>query len=296
MLEFYPLTAEQIPLVRADLTRPVPQTCDYSLGGVLLWRDYFQVQFARVGGSMIYRLRLPDGTEAFQPPADPDERLLSAVYEHCRGLGEPCRFAFVPSERKPLFYSLFGGNVVCTPQREWYDYLYEKNALITYAGKKLRGQRNHVNKFLAAFPHWKFRRGTTDDLPRLREFYALFRQENQKDAPTWLEEEKKIEEVFDRFDEYSFLCGILTVDGEIVGFSLGEIVGDTLVVHTEKAHRNFPGAYPMLASRFVSEFAGNNPAVRYVNREDDSGDPGLRTAKLSYHPCALLEKFLVEIP
>ncbi len=292
MLNFYPLTLDCIPLVRADLARPVPRTCDYSLGGVMLWRDYLKISYSKAGESMIYRLCLPDGTVAYQPPADPDPDLLRAVFDHCRKEKEPCRFSFVPSERIDAFYSCFP-SVTVTDQREWYDYLYRKDDLITYAGKKLRGQRNHVNKFRTAYPDWEFVRGSESDVPRLREFYARFREENKKDAPTWLEEEKKIQEIFDHFTEYQFLCGILTVKGAVAGFSLGETVGDTLIVHTEKADRSFHGIYPMLASRFAETFADRS--VLYVNREDDSGDPGLRTAKLSYHPCALLEKSLIDL-
>ncbi len=292
MLNFRPLTLDCILLVRADLSRPVPRTCDYSLGGVMLWRDYFNVSYAQIGQSMIYRLCLPDGTVAYQTPADPDPELLLTVYDHCRQSKEPCRFSFVPAERKDVFYSTFS-SVFVTDQREWYDYLYRKDDLISYAGKKLRGQRNHVNQFRSAYPQWDFVQGKESDLPRLREFYARFKEANQKDAPTWIEEEKKIEEIFNHFSEYGFLCGILTVNEEIVGFSMGEIVGDTLVIHTEKADRTVSGAYPMLASRFVEKFADNR--IRYVNREDDSGDEGLRRAKLSYHPCALLEKTLIEV-
>lgn len=296
MRTFQPLTTEQFPLVKRDLARHTPRTCDYSLGGVLLWRDYLSLRYASVGESLLYLLRLPDGTEAFQFPANPTEELLSAAEEYCKGQKIPFRFAFVPSEEKEFLLRRFNHRrVTVTDQREWYDYLYEKDALISYKGKKLRGQRNHVNKFLSAYPHWAFREGTTDDVPRLREFYEAFRRENQKSAPSWLEEEKKIEEVFSHFEEYGFLCGILTVGEQIAGFSLGEMRGDTLMVHTEKADRSFLGVYPMLTSRFTEAFAGNLPHVRYVNREDDSGDEGLRTAKMSYHPCALLEKYLVEI-
>lgn len=292
MLDFQPLTLDSIPLVRTDLSESELRTCDYSLGGVMLWRDYLQVCYARIGSDMIYRLILPDGTEAYQMPTVPDADLLTAVYHHCRERSEPCRFAFVPPQRKDTFSAVFA-SVEALPQREWYDYLYRKEDLITYAGKKLRGQRNHVNKFRASYPQWDFVRGSEQDLPRLAEFYARFRDENKKNAPSWVEEERKISEVFSHFNEYGFLCGILTVNGAVVGFSLGERRGDTLFVHTEKADRSLHGVYPMLASRFVEAFSDDS--VVYVNREDDSGDEGLRAAKLSYHPCALLEKLLITV-
>ena len=77
------------------------------------------------------------------------------------------------------------------------------------------------------------------------------------------------------------------------GFSLGEIIGDTLFTHIEKADRDYEGCYQMLVAQFAQQFAGES--VAFINREDDTGDLGLRTSKLSYHPVALLEKYTVTV-
>lgn len=292
MFSFHPLTFSDRAAVRADLFRTVPRTCDYTFGGVMLWRDFFQVQAARTDRSLIYRILRPDGIFC-QPPADPSPELLRQIREDFRSRGEPCRFCFVPEERLPVFETAFPEGMETEEERDWADYLYEKQDLISYPGKRFRGQRNHVNQFCMQCTPWQFRKAEPEDLPSLKAFYARFREENRKDSPTWLAEDRMLREVLDRFEAYGFLCGILTVAGAVVGFSMGEISGDTLTVHTEKAERDVPGAYPMLASHFPALFAGDS--VRYVNREDDAGDEGLRRSKLSYHPCALLKKYKITV-
>ena len=96
------------------------------------------------------------------------------------------------------------------------------------------------------------------------------------------------------FDAYAPLAGLLRVNGRVAGFSAGEIVGDTLIIHIEKADIAYEGVYQALVNEYAKCFV--TPGVRYINREEDAGDEGLRRSKESYHPVRLLEKYLVQIP
>ena len=107
------------------------------------------------------------------------------------------------------------------------------------------------------------------------------------------EENKKVIEVLDNFDTYGMLGGYLIADGKIVGFSINEIVGDTLYTHIEKADRQYKGAYQMLVNQAAITFAVDE--VSFINREEDMGDLGLRTSKKSYHPIELLKKYTIEV-
>ena len=93
------------------------------------------------------------------------------------------------------------------------------------------------------------------------------------------------------YKELDLRGGVLRAEGNVVAFSIGEPVSDdTFVVHIEKAFADVPGAYPMINQQFVEhEVQG----FSYVNREEDMGETGLRSAKESYHPIFMVEKGVV---
>ena len=179
------------------------------------------------------------------------------------------------------------------PDRDSFDYLYRAEDLMYFKGKRFSGQRNHVNKFLKTYGNWSFRAIAKADVPALHAFLDRYLAGHDKVSAAFHEDIAKTREVLDHLDLYDMLGGMLLVDGEIAGFSLGEVVGDTLFVHIEKADREVQGAYQMLVAQYTQHYAGGE--VAFVNREDDTGDEGLRTSKLSYHPVALMEKYLVTV-
>ena len=150
-----------------------------------------------------------------------------------------------------------------------------------------------MNKFLKTYGNWSFRTITQEDIPQVKAFLDRYASRWDKSAASFHEDIAKTHEVLDHYQTYDLLGGMLIAEGQIVGFSLGEVVGDTLFTHIEKADRDFEGGYQMLVAQFAQRFAGEE--VAFINREDDTGDPGLRTSKLSYHPVALLEKYTVTV-
>ena len=184
-------------------------------------------------------------------------------------------------------------NSAAIAERDNFDYLYRAEDLKYFRGKKLSGQRNHVNKFLKTYGNWTFRPISPEDIPAVKAFLDGYAARQDKTSATFHEDIAKTHEVLDNFQTYGLLGGMLLVEDQIVGFALGEIQGDTLYTHIEKADRDYQGCYQMLVAQFAQQFANEN--VPFINREDDTGDPGLRTSKLSYHPVALLEKYTVTV-
>ena len=49
----------------------------------------------------------------------------------------------------------------------------------------------------------------------------------------------------------------------------------------------------MINREFSRMIAEKYPEVRFLNREDDMGDEGLRAAKQALHPSEMIEKYTV---
>ena len=84
---------------------------------------------------------------------------------------------------------------------------------------------------------------------------------------------------------------VVTVEGVVRAFALGERLNrDTAVCHFEKADHFMEGLSQLVNREFCRQLFTD---CTFVNREQDQGEPGLRNAKLSYHPVELVKKFRV---
>ena len=84
------------------------------------------------------------------------------------------------------------------------------------------------------------------------------------------------------------LAGVLMA---VLAVAMGSRLShDTFDIHFEKAREDIDGAYGAVNAGFAAYLRKKHPEVRFLDREDDLGLPGLRKAKLSYHPHHLMEK------
>ena len=288
MLEFKPMGLGDIPLLRPYLYTSGFRTCDYTVGGMLMWRDYFQMEYAVNDGVLYTRLRAEDGRIFYNLPLGAP---LSVALPHLRATAtDGIRFCTLPAEGVAALEALRLPLRV-TARREFYDYLYTADSLAGLMGRVYAGQRNLCRQFERDNPIWEYR---PLDGAVLSDVCAFLAADTTARADAYgREEAAKVHEVTRHFAEYGFFGAALYTPEGLCGFSIGERVGDTLYVHIERAARGKKGAYQMLVREFSALAAGQGAV--YINREEDMGNEGLRTAKLAYHPTCLLEKFEVEV-
>ncbi|NLG93546.1 MAG: DUF2156 domain-containing protein [Clostridiales bacterium] len=260
-----------------------------------MWRKFFYSEYAVDRDMLFFKVRYVNGKTAFTLPigCGSTEDALETLEHYARRNKTHLAFCSVPEEGLAILQNRYGDAVAYTQNRDSFDYLYIAEDMRSFAGRRFSGQRNHVNKFQKLYPDFRYVPMNEDNIGRVIEFFDRYAPEHVKDNPIAREETLRAKEILTYFIRFGLLGGFLEVDGQIIAFSIGEIVGDTLFVHIEKALKEYQGSYQMMVKQFALHEVTEK--VRYITREDDAGDPGLRKSKLSYHPVRLLEKYFVTV-
>ncbi len=287
MLNFKKIEREDFSVLKAYLNAYPSRQCDRSVGTIIMWHEYYRNYYAIIDGTLIFLSKFKDKNCFSFPIGKNIQGGLDAIDEYCEANNLPCVMCSVNKNELPVLFKRYSYCVV-EADRDMFDYIYDKTALMSLSGKKYSTPRNHINKFLKLYKNYEFAPITKELIPELIDFTKNFSFNSEKDDIAEYELGQCID-VLENYEEYGLLGGALSVDGKIIGYSVGEIIGDTLICHIEKANIEYHGAYQMVTNQFLRMYAQGDE-IKYVNREDDSGDEGLRKAKLSYRPIELLEK------
>lgn len=294
-LDFKRITPDSMPRIWEFLSREQGKTTDFSYGGMLMWVDYFHYEYAILQDTLFIKGRVESdiSKKAFSLPIGelPLEKSVAILKEYCALQEIPLIFSAVPEYAIEEFRSLNPARI--EELSDWADYLYSAEMLSTLRGKKMSKKRNHVNQFIAAYPDYKYEVLSADNVDEVMKFMDSIDAEG--DATPMAVTERRLNRdmlQYVKAGDENLLGGVLRdANGNILAFTIGDIKCDTLFVHIEKALRSVPGGFEMINKVFAESICSAHPEIQFINREDDSGDEGLRYAKQSYHPVELLKKY-----
>ncbi|MGI6151778.1 MAG: DUF2156 domain-containing protein [Christensenellales bacterium] len=296
MLSFKPITVDSGEVLRPYFNAQKYRICDYTVGTAIMWADYFSAEYAEFNGMLVIKNTLRNGHTAFSVPigAGSVEEALCAIDRYAMEREIPTVFEPVPESCISVIANHYYGELTVRYSPDWSDYLYDKNDIIKLQGRRYNAQRNNINKFKKHYGEYVYDPITTENLDEVRAFFQDYIKYSEHKNPLSDQEKEMTMKVLDHYPKLSQTGGVIRAAGEIVAIAVGERVGDTLFVHIEKARRDFQGSSAVINM----EFAKNNdtPCLKFVNREEDMGDPGLRTAKSRYGPIEMLRKYSVTVP
>lgn len=177
--------------------------------------------------------------------------------------------------------------------RDRSDYVYSIPELIHLNGRKYHKKKNHLNKFIQAYPDFNYEEITSQNISELIATYTQWFQELENPSDGLTNEFNGVIHTFKHWGELDFIGGLVRVDGSIIAFSFGEVISkDMVVIHIEKANASIPGSYQIINQQLLKN---SFPAYEFANREEDLGIEGLRKAKMSYQPVFLIDKYEAKI-
>ncbi|MFR4352718.1 MAG: GNAT family N-acetyltransferase [Roseburia sp.] len=265
--------------------------CEYTFANNFIWRNVYHVEVAEIAGCLVIRFQ-ENGECCFSYPVGAGDKkaAIEVLLARCGKRGCAMNMSPLNAEDRERLLEWFPGQFLIESDRASADYIYSREKLSTLAGKKLHGKRNHIARFKDG-DDWSYEPMTGENLEECRKMtYTWIKMRSEKWNAEMEQEVMVLHEAFDHMQELGLVGGVLRKAGEIVAFTMGErLNSDTFVVHFEKAYPDMQGAYPMINQQFVQSACQE---YVYVNREEDTGDLGLRKAKLSYYPEILLKKYI----
>ncbi len=294
MINFRQITMADRACVNQFLSASNFRSAEYSFANIYNWTKAYAIEIAFFEGFLLFRSGKGEKNYVYPAGSGNLAPALQALIDEAAEAGRPFVLRAVQPEGKQLMEQLFPGRFKYTLMRDTFDYIYLSDDLINLTGKKFQPKRNHIARFKKGF-NWQYEDITAANLPECEAMNEEWcRIYGCNDNASLAAEACAVRCALHHFNDEALVGGLLRVDGKVIAYTVGEQLNtDTLIVHVEKAFSEvYQGAYQLINQEFVKRHAAN---LKYVNREDDAGDEGLRKAKLSYQPIFLIEKYMAEL-
>ena len=275
------------------------EACEYCFTTLYMWQHVYKTGYFIGDDFAVIMAEYEGNSFSILPLAKKDKlpQVIDYIIKHFEDNNRKICFKGITKDVAETLEKLYPDKFEYIEERDLFDYVYDGESLRTLAGRKNQKKRNHINAFLkdyeGRYSYKLLDEEDFDDCLELLKIWASNKEENNEFDEGIDDESIGIRKIF---NNYKYLRDILKVagiyvDGKLEAFTMGELINPNMaLIHIEKANPNIRGLYPYINQQFIlNEFED----VEFVNREEDLGIPGLRKAKLSYHPVKFVEKYTV---
>ena len=291
ILHFHQLTLSDREAVQAVTLNSGRRNCNYTFANLVGWQFWYYTEVCVLDDAVVLRYT-HEGERAYMvcTAKDISKELLEALLDDSQG---NLTIIGLEDSQATQLYTLHSKlSTIIEPVRNQYDYIYRRTDLAELHGSHLNAKRNHIHRFRAEHPDFEYRQITPELFDECRRLTEVWHEEKEF-SETIEAEHRVMETIFSNWDALGMIGGSIFVDGPMVAFTYGAAVTtDTIDICVEKADRRIEGAFAIINQQFAEHLPEQ---FVYLNREEDMGIPGLRQAKLSYHPEILLTYNVVHI-
>ncbi len=283
MIPFYPQTAE-LSLIQRHTLHPLFQALpdgisEFTFANLYLFRKTHNYRVTCLDSDLIIFLGTDEHKPFFMAPFGlPGKEMLQELF--AKHLSMKCVAHSQVAELESRGY-------LVREDRDNFDYLYLRQNLAELTGRKFSKKRNLIKTFLNNF-HFEGKPLLEEHIPDALKVLEQWRSE--RDSPG---DYTATREALENCETLQLCGGIYYADNEPAAFSLGEELmrGTSFVIHFEKAVSRYKGVWQFINQAFASILPD---IYETINREQDLGEEGLRSAKMSYKPINFVKKYRAE--
>ncbi len=290
---FKPIDIDDRDLIDSKLREYLPETSELTFTNMFIWRSHYGFEWSLYGDwLLVVGANSGNGVQALPPVGPPSRmdvsRMLLTWMREERNISEP---RIDRADARLASEVEGGGGFVVEPVRDHFDYVYLTADLVALSGKTYRAKRNHLNYLLRSYSivYEPITEAHVDACLGMAENWCTLRR--CEDDLNLLGEWDATREALKYLRPLEIKGGVILINDKVEAFTLGEQLNqETAVVHIEKANTEIRGLYNAINQQFCEKQWSD---MRFINREQDLGEPGLREAKLSYNPDHMVEKFRI---
>lgn len=290
--EFSPLKLEDGGTL-TDFLRSNPQRLTgYTFATLAAWRPFFHYEwtFADTGVLLISCVLEPDPhRHLLQPVGSLGPRAAERLEAWAAGRSYPLRIIGVSDEfldQNPTFTRSFE----VSEDRAVSNYLYIAASLAQLPGRKYSKKRNLLAQASGLY-RWSCETLNAGNIEHCFAVLNSIMDEERPQLEGMLKRElAALECTLRYFDEFGQQGLLVSIENRPVAFSVYEAISpSTVAIHFERALRSYKGLYQVINCETAKVIAAQG--FQFINREEDLGDPGLRDAKMSYHPVEIIPAY-----
>lgn len=297
-MDFKEITLEDKSILERYFKKWAAGNSEHSFANLYIWRNSWLTKYAIVDDILFMSMSyvLGEGPTLYFAPLPYKEedycKAMDILKEHLRQTGHKFEMRAVTKNTLEYIKQHCGREIDVRHDMDISEYVYLVKDLIDLAGRKYHAKRNHISKFLREHPNAEFSLLKKEDVAECIRLYNVWlEKKNDDDTYSESEEGDAVKCALNSMEELGLIGCVIRINGEVVAFSIGERVTDEMaLIHIEKANPDIPGLYSYINREFLSNCFAD---LKYVNREEDMGIPGLRKAKMSYYPYMMIDKYTV---
>jgi uncharacterized protein len=280
--EFAPVSLEMRNDLYPSLNMITDGISEFTFSNLYLFRRTYGYRVSRFPGRTFVIEGAKEGKSFFYVPcALPEKEALDelmASHDYLKNLSES------QADAHRVQLEQWGYSVA--EDRDNFDYLYLRTDLAELSGKTYHKKRNLVNTFINSYDYEQKPLGKDNVAD------ALSVLESWRSAKGYDGDYAASREALELFDVLGMRGCVYYVGGVPAGWCLGEPLSKArmFAVHFEKGIEDYKGIYQFINQAFAQALP---TYFKHINREQDLGDEGLRQAKMTYRPCAFVNKYRV---